>query len=240
MDIDKKKVLIISGIINIVIFVIILINIVVVFPVTKENAWIYGLYLFAAGLVVYLLGLFLVSGHYLEFIGTIVIIVGEYFILAYFAFKFPVWGEWISNYIIWPSCTFFALMIIAYYYGNDELETKKAMNYALMVVSASFFVLMIEAAIRIPGFFTSAQVPIWAWIIIAGGFLIYAFTTWKLFEKPSYIMSLTGAFIVNVGVIMLELFYQIQIITGIFTLLFLPPAGVFFLLILINYKVSGK
>lgn len=240
MDIDKKKVLYISGILNIIVFVIILINIVIVFPITAENVWIYGIYIIAAGLVVYFLGLFLVSSYYFEFIGTIMTIVGEMFILSYFAIFFPVWGEWISNFIIFPSITFFAMMIIAYYFGKDDLENKKAINYALMGVSASFFIFMIEAAIRIPNFFNSTHVPIWAWIIIVGGLMLYAFTTWKLYDRPSYIMALTGAFIVNIGVIMLELFYQLHIITGIYTLLFLPPVGVFFLLIFINYEVSEK
>ncbi len=238
MNLDKKKVLVISGIINIIVFIIILINIVIIFPLTKYNAWIYGLYILAAGLVVYLTGLFLVDKYYLEFVGTIITIIGEIFILAFFAIKFPIWGEWISNFIIFPTITFFAMMIIAYYYGKKELENKRAINYALMSISASFFILMIEAAIRVPDFFYSERVPIWGLVIIVGGLLLYAFTTWKIFEKPSYIMALTGAFIVNIGVIMIELYYKIHILTGIFTILFLPPAAVFFLLILLNYKIS--
>ena len=238
MYIDKKKVLIISGIANIIVFIIILVNIIILFPLTIQSAWIYGLYILSAGLVVYLLGLFLVDQYYLEFIGTIVVIIGEMFIVAYFAINFPVWGMWISNYLIFPTVTFFIMILIAYYYGKDDLENKKALNISLMLVSGSLFFLMIEAAIRVPDLFYSAQMPIWALIIIVGGFLLYGFTTWKLFEGGSYIMALTGAFIVNIGVIMLELFYRIDQLTGLVTILLLPPAGVFFLLILINYKIS--
>jgi len=130
------------------------------------------------------------------------------------------------------------MILIAYYYGKDDLENQKALNISLMLVSGSLFFLMIEAAIRVPSLFYSAQIPIWALIIIAGGLMLYAFTTWKLFEGGSYIMALTGAFIVNIGVIMLEVFYRIDQITGVVTILFLPPAAVFFLLIFVNYKVS--
>jgi len=68
--------------------------------------------------------------------------------------------------------------------------------------------------------------------------MLYAFTTWKVFEGGNYFMALTGAFIVNIGVLMIELFYRVHEITGIFTIIFVPPAVVFFLLILINYKIS--
>ena len=60
---DKKKVLIITGIINIVILVAVLINIIVVFPLTIETTWIYGLYITIAGLSTYFIGIFLVEGR---------------------------------------------------------------------------------------------------------------------------------------------------------------------------------
>ncbi len=208
------------------------------FPLTAENAWVYGLYILAAGIVTYLTGIFLVDGYYLEFIGTIVVIIGELFIISFFAILFPVWGEWISSYIIIPSVTFLVLMIIAYYYDREDLENKKALTISSMVCSGAFFIYIIEAAIRVPELFESGQVPIWGIIIIIGGLLLYSFTTWKFFDRPSYIMALTGAFIVNIGVIMIELFYKIHEITGIFTILFLPPVLVFFVLLLINYKLS--
>lgn len=238
MELDKKKVLFISGLINIIVFIIILINLIIIFPLTEQSLWIYGLYILAAGIVVYLLGIFLVDKYYLEFIGTIVTIIGEIFIIAFYALIFPQWGSWISLYIILPCVTFFVMLLIAYYYGKDDLENQKALNISLMLVSFSLFFLMIEAAIKVPYLFYSAQIPIWALIIIGGGLMLYAFTTWKLFEGGSYIMALTGAFIVNIGVIMLEVFYRIDQITGVVTILFLPPAAVFFLLIFINYKVS--
>lgn len=235
---DKKRVLIISGLINIIVLIIILINIIIIFPLTYETLWIYGFYIVIAGLITYLTGIFLTDKYYLEFIGTFIVIIGEIFIIIYFAVAQPLWANWISIYFIFPTTTFFTMMIIAYYNGRDDLENKRALNVGLMLVSGSFFSLMVESAIKIPELFQSANVPIWAIIIIVGGLMLYAFTTWKIFEGGSYIMALTGAFIVNIGVIMLELFYRIHEITGIFTLLFLPPAGIFFLLIFINYKIS--
>ncbi|MBY9014048.1 MAG: hypothetical protein KGD68_00005, partial [Candidatus Lokiarchaeota archaeon] len=67
---------------------------------------------------------------------------------------------------------------------------------------------------------------------------LYAFTTWKFLKQPSYVTALTGAFIINIGIIMIELNYRLHEITGIFTLIFFPPAAVFLLLIYINYKIS--
>ncbi|MFX1337144.1 MAG: hypothetical protein ACFFDK_00900 [Promethearchaeota archaeon] len=238
MNIDKRKVLLYTGIANIIVFIIILINIVIVFPPTPENLWIYGIYIILAGLVVYVLGMFLVEGFKMELIGTIVVIIGEMLIISFFALMEPYWASWVSIYIIYPTATFFIMMIIAFYYSREDLENRRALNLSLMLFSGSLFFLMVEAAIREPELFQSAQVPIWAIIIIIGGLMLYGFTTWKIFEKPSYIMALTGAFIVNIGVIMLEIFYRIHEITGIITLLFLPPAAVFFILIFVNYKVS--
>ncbi len=97
---------------------------------------------------------------------------------------------------------------------------------------------MVEAAITVPDFFHETNIPIWAFIIITGGILLYAFTTWKILEKPSYIMALSGAFIINIGLLMIELYYRLHEITGIFMIIFLPPAVVFFLLIYVNYKIS--
>ena len=48
---DKKKILIISGIVNIILLLAVLINIIIVIPLTAENAWVYGLYIVVAGLV---------------------------------------------------------------------------------------------------------------------------------------------------------------------------------------------
>ena len=189
-----------------------------------------------AGLVTYLTGLFLVDGYRLEVIGTIVILVGEIFIIAYFAIIFDM--SWISTYVIFPTITFSVLLLIAYYYNKEILPNQNAYNMSLMLISGSFFFLIVEAAFRIPNFFQEANVPIWAYILIAGGLLLYAFTTWKFLKQPSYVTALTGAFIINIGIIMIELNYRLHEITGIFTLIFLPPAAVFLLLIYINYKIS--
>ena len=233
---EKKKVLFITGIANIIIFIAVLINIIVVFPLTTENVWIYGLYIMLAGLSTYLTGLFLVEGYRLETIGTIVVIIGEIFIISYFALALKT--VWISVFIIFPIITFSVLIIVAYYYSKEILPNRNAYNVSLMLISGSLFFLMVEAAFRVPDFFQEANIPIWAYIIIIGGLILYAFTTWKLFERPSYIMALTGAFTINIGVIMLELYYRLHEITGIFMLIFLPPGVVFFLLIYINYKIS--
>jgi len=235
---DKRKVLIISGLANIAIFIAVLINIILIFPLTPENSWVYGTYIIAAGIVTYIIGLYLIDGFKIELIGSIAVVIGEIFVLSYFTRFFPLLGMWISYYIIIPSASFFVLMIIALYYSKEDLENKKALNISLMVTSGSFFFLIVEAAIRVPDFFQSNQVPIWGLVIIAGGIMLYAFTTWKVFEGGNYFMALTGAFIVNIGVLMIELFYRLHEVTGIFTIIFVPPAVVFFLLILINYKIS--
>ena len=233
---DKKKILIITGIVNIIILIAVLVNIAIVFPLTAENAWIYGLYIIIAGLVAYLTGLFLVEGYRLEVIGIVIILVGEFFIITYFALIFKTF--WISVFVIFPTMTFSSLLIIAYYYSKEILPNQNAYNMGLMLTSGSFFFLMIEAAFRVPDFFQEANVPIWAYILIAAGLLLYAFTTWKLLEKPSYIIALTGAFIINIGILMIELFYRLHEITGLFMLIFVPPAAIFLLLIFINYKIS--
>ena len=238
MKMDKKKVLLITGIANIIIFVAVLINIIIVFPLSIENSWVYGTYIIAAGLVTYITGLLLVDGFKLELIGSIAIVIGEIFVLTFFDSILPFLGQWISYYVLIPSTSFLILMIIAFIFSKETLENQKAFNLSLMLTSGSFFFLMVEAAIKIPSFFQSNQIPIWGLILIVGGFLLYAFTTWKLFEGGNYIMALTGAFIVNIGVLMIELFYRIHEITGIFTIIFIAPALVFFLLILINYKIS--
>ncbi len=233
---EKKKILIISAIVNIIILVAVLINIIIVIPLTAENAWIYGLYIVIAGLVAYLTGLFLVEGYRLEIIGTVIILVGELFIITYFALIFKTF--WVSVFVIFPTVTFSVLLIIAYYYSKEILPNQNGYNLALMLTSGSLFFLMIEAAFRVPDFFQEANVPIWAYILIAAGLLLYAFTTWKILERPSYIMALTGAFIINIGILMIELFYRLHDITGLFMLIFVPPAAIFLLLIYINYKIS--
>ena len=233
---EKKRVLFISGIANIIILIAILINIIIVFPLTVENAWIYGLYIIIAGLIAYFTGIFLVEGYRIETIGIVVVIVGEIFILSYFALVLK--SIWISVFVIFPVITFSVLIIIAYYNSKEILPNQNAYNISIMLISGSFFLLMVEAAFRIPDFFQEANMPIWAFILIIGGLLLYAFTTWKILEKPSYITALTGAFIINIGILMIELFYRLNEITGIFMLIFLPPTAVFFLLIYINYKIS--
>jgi hypothetical protein len=235
---DKKKVLKITGITNIIIFIVVLINIILVFPPNAENSWIYGTFIIAAGIATYVTGIYLVEGYKYELIGSAVIILSEIFVLVYFGLKFPLLGSWISFYVIIPACTLLLLATIAYLHNRDDLILRKALNFSIMIVSGSFFLFVVEAAFRIPDFFTSNQIPIWGLILIIGGLMVYAFTTWKLFEGGSYIMALTGAFIVNIGVIMIELFYRIHEITRIFTIIFIGPGLVFFLLIFINYKIS--
>jgi len=233
---NKKKVLYITGFVNILILIAVLINIIIVFPLTAESAWIYGLYITIAGLSAYLIGLFLVDGYRLETIGTIVVIIGEIFIIAYFALILK--NLWLSIFIILPVITFSVLLIIAYYHSKEILPNQNAYNISLMLISGSFFFFMVEAAFRVPNFFQEANVPIWAYILIVGGLLLYIFTTWKILKHSSYVTALTGAFIINIGVLMIELYYRIHEITGIFMLIFLPPGAIFLLLIFINYKIS--
>jgi len=231
---DKKRVLVITGIINIIILVAVLINIIVVFPLTIETAWIYGLYITVTGLSAYFIGIFLVEGRRLESIGTVVVLIGEFFILAYFALVLR--SLWVSVFIILPVITFSVLIIIAYYHSKEILPNQNAYNVSLMLISGSLFFLMIEAAFRVPNFFQEANVPIWAYILIVGGALIFIFTTWKILEKPSYITALTGAFIINIGILMIELYYSLHEITGIFMLIFLPLVSFSYCLSLLIIK----
>ena len=233
---EKKKVLVISGIATFIILIAVLINIIIVFPLTTRNAWIYGIYIIFAGLSAYLIGLFLVEGYQLETIGIILVIIGEFFITTYFGLTLKT--VWVSVFVIFPIITFSVMILIAYYYSKELLPNQNAFNISVMLISGSFFFLMVEAAFRVPDFFQEANVPIWAYILIVGGLLLYIFTTWKMLKEPSYIMALSGAFIINIGVLMIELFYRLHEITGIFMIIFLPPAAIFFLLIFLNYKIS--
>jgi hypothetical protein len=235
-SVNKKKVLYISGLINVVVWVATLINVIIVFPLNAENAWIYGLIIMAGALVTYFLGVFLVEGIRLETIGTIIIVVGEIFVIAYFSIKLG--STWIYPYIVFPIITFCALMVFAYYHDREIIPNHNAYNISIMLISGALFFWMVEAAVRIPDLFQQANVPIWGLIIMVAGVLLYAFTTWKIFKKPSYIMALSGAFIINIGLLMVELFYRMHELTGIFMLIFLPPAAVFFLLIYLNYRIS--
>ena len=47
-----------------------------------------------------------------------------------------------------------------------------------------------------------------------------------------------GGTCLNREILMIELFYRLHEVTGIFMIIFVPPAVVFFLLLLINYKIS--
>ncbi len=235
-QLEKKNVVLISGFALIAIAIIIIVNVTLVFPVTSENIWLYGLIVLSIGLVVYFLGLLHRETHYLEVLGCIVTIIGELLIVFFFAQGQPFWASWISAYIIIPAATFCAMMIMSYVYVTEH-KNVVGLNWSIMLLAGAFFGLLIEAAIREPTFFESQGIPILALIVIAGGFLLYAFTTWKLYEKPSYLMALGGAFIVNIGVVMLETHFKIWQF-AIPTLGLIFPALVFFLLIFLNYKIS--
>ncbi len=239
---EKKDIVLISGLILITMVIIFILNIIFVFPLTRENMWLYGLIILGVGLLVYTMGLFFRETHYLEILGCIVTIIGELFIVFYFAQPTtlwepaPVWSTWLTAYILIPSATFCAMMIISYVYVTEHKDIL-GLNWSIMLLSGAFFGLMIEAAIKEPTFFKNQNIPIIALIIIAGGFMLYAFTTWKLYEKPSYLIALAGAFIVNIGVIMLETHYRIWEFP-IASLGLVLPAAVFFILVYINYLIS--
>lgn len=261
MKISKKTVLTYAAIANIIIWAAFIINIIFVYPLTLDNAWIYGFAIFMAGFITYILGLLREEGFKIELIGTGIILGAGILFIAYFSFenyayvfgnaslgnafpwalKYP-WALWYSAYTLFITCAFFVLMVVAYFLGSGDLPNRQIINWALMLVSGSFFLLMIEIANHETTFIKSSpNVPLWAAIIMVGGALLYIFTTWKIFaEKPSYVMSLTGAFIINVGILLLEMYFQIAEITKIFTFILLPPAAVFLLLIYINYKVSPQ
>lgn len=176
---------------------------------------------------------FLESFHFfLEIFSIGIIAVGEFLILAYFiAFE----TIWISVYFIVPSVTFLGLAVLTYNLHSPELKNRKDLSWGVVVVSGALVFLMIEAVIR--GFIISQMMPlpILGNILIAGGLLLYIFTIWKILEKPSYVLTLIGASIISIGIFFIEIFYRVY--EPIFMTIFLAPGVVFFLLILINYKL---
>ena len=232
---EKKKILLVAGIANLVIWVGLIINIIVLYPLSSLNAWIYGLILMLCGLCTFIIGLFYSGNIILEYIGSGITDVGELFIIW-----FLMQGHqfWFSIYLIPPIFTFFLMMIVAYTRYSEKLEYRSMMQISLMVFTGSLFVCMIEAAIRVPTFFQTKGIPIWAIVVIVLGLLLYIFTTWKFLDKPSYLIALAGAFLMNIGIFMLEVYFQFYEKTRIFMLNFIIPLGIFFILLYINYKIS--
>ena len=234
---NKRKVLWYSGLSIIIIFIAIIINIIVVYPVNLSNMWIYGIIILSAGLTAYFVALFLLETRrvQIENISMGVIILGEIFIMAYIS---VLGSPWISVYFVMPSITFFGLSIISYYFHPPELKNRQNINWGIMLISGSLFLFMIEAAFRDIGFFQSSNIPIYGFLIIIGGVILYVLATYKVFEKPSYIATLTGAFIINIGIVFIEIYYKFY--DPIFMLIFLLPAAVFFVLLFINYRLLER
>jgi hypothetical protein len=232
--VDKQRVLKIAALVNYLIWIIVTINVVIVFPPNAANAWIYGIVVTFVGVLTYLVGVFLTEKNRLAFFGIILALLGEIVLLwsADIAFQL---NFWISVYIISPAVTFLIFAIISYRHNPDQ-DSRQAINWGIMLVSAAFFVFMIETAIRMPDLSQNHSTLTWGIVIILAGLLLYALTTWRVIERPSYMLALAGAFIVNVGIILIEVYYRLYETTGVFTLLFVAPALVFFLLLLINYK----
>lgn len=231
MFMNKRKILGIAAIVNYLIWIAVIINIIAIYPPTVNNLWIYGIVILLTGISSYCIGLILGRPVKLELIGVIVSIIGELMLISYFGL---VYQFWVSMYTVPPAITFLVFAIVSRARGH---AIRRVLNWAIMIVTAALFFLMIEAAIRVPDFEGNhASIPTWAIVTVVAGLLLYVLTTLHVVEKPSYILALSGAFVVNIGILMLEIYYQLAEITGIFMLLFVPPAAVFFILLLINYK----
>jgi hypothetical protein len=229
---DKKKVLKIAALVNYLIWIAVIINIVAVFPPTVANLWIYGIIIFATGISSTIIGLFSGRASKLVVPGTIIILAGEEALIGYLGLSN---SFWISMYVVPPAITLLLLVILAKVRGSAMLGSK-ALNWAIMIVAAALFFLVVEFGLRTADLSQHKSIPTWAIIIIIAGFLLYVLTTWRVVEKPSYILALAGAFVINIGIILLEMYFQLAEATGIFMLLFVGPAAVFFILLLINYK----
>jgi len=231
MVMNKRKILGIAAIVNYLIWIAVIVNIIIVFPPTANNLWIYGVVILLTGVSSYCIGLILGRPVKLELVGVIVSLCGELVLIGYFGMFYPFW---ISMYTVPPAITFLVFAIISRARGH---AIRRVLNWAIMIVTAVLFFLMVEAAIRVPDFEGNhASIPTWAIVTIVAGFLLYVLTTMHVVDRPSYILALAGAFVVNIGILMLEIYYSLAEMTGIFMLLFVPPAAVFFILLLINYK----
>jgi hypothetical protein len=231
---DKKKVLQIAALVNYLIWVAVIINIIVVFPPTVANLWIYGIVIFLTGISSTIIGLFSGRASRLVVPGVVLTLTGEEVLIGYFGLTMHFW---VSMYIVPPAITLLVLVIAAKLRGSAMLGTR-ALNWAIMIVSGAFFFLVIEFGIRTADLSQHKSIPTWSIIIIIAGLLLYVLTTWHVVEKPSYILAIAGAFVVNIGILLLELYYKLAETTGIFMLLFVGPAAVFFILLLVNYKRS--
>ena len=79
-----------------------------------------------------------------KIIGAAIVSFGELFIIAYFA---GIEDIWVSAYTTIPSASFCALMVIAYYFHHEELKNRRALNWSVLLLSATLFFLMVEASI---------------------------------------------------------------------------------------------
>src|SRR5271157_5454491 len=116
---DKKRVLWIAAVVNYLIWIVVTINIVIVFPPNTTNAWIYGIVITFVGVLTYLVGLFLVNKKRLAFFGTALALFGEVVLILYFDQAFQL-QFWVSMYVIPPAVTFFVFAIISYNHDPDQ------------------------------------------------------------------------------------------------------------------------
>lgn len=231
---DKKETLWYSGTVLIVILIAFILNFILKFPLDWENIWIYGIISLVGGIAAYFISLyFLESYHFfLEIFSIIIIAGGEFLILAYFlAFE----RIWVSVYFIIPSVTFLGLAILTYNLHSPEIKDRHDISGGILVVTGALTVLVIETIVR--GFLMFQLVPmhIIGTILLAGGIIFYIFVIWKILEKPNYIITLIGATIISIGTLLVE--FSLKVYDPIFTTVFLAPGAIFFLLLLINYKI---
>lgn len=227
----KNEILWYSGVALFIIMAAFILNFVLIFPLSWQNSWIYGIIIFITGFGAYFISLFfLESFHFfLEIFSVIIIAVGEFLIVAYF-FAFET--IWISIYFIIPSITFLGLAALTYDLHSPELKDRRNITWGIIIVSGSLILLIIEALIRSPNML---QIPILGIILISGGVLFYLLVIWKIIGKPSYVITLIGASIISIGIILIEIFYQLY--QPLIMTMFIAPGLVFFILILINYRL---
>ena len=229
---DKKDTLWYSGFALLIIFVALIVNFVLIFPIGWSIIWVYGIIFLAGGLGAYFVSLFfLESFHFfLELFSIAIIGIGEFLIVMYFV-GFEI--IWISVYFIIPSVTFLGLAALTYDLHPPELKNRRDIAGGIIVVSGSLILLIIEAVVRASS--QTMTMPILGIILIAGGLLFYMIATWKILKKPSYVVTLIGAAIISVGIFFIEICYQLY--NPLLATIFLAPGLVFFVLILINYKL---
>jgi hypothetical protein len=231
---DRIETLWSAGIAFLCILIAFMLNFTFKFPIAWDNIWIYGMIALAGGFLAYFIALFFLESYhfFLEIFSIGIIAVGEFLILAYFL---AIETLWISVYFLIPSVTFLGLAILTYDLHPPEIKNRRDISGGVIVVSGALILLMIEAIFRGFVLFQIMIMPNLGIILIAGGLLAYIFLTWEILKKPNYIVTLITAAIISTGILLIEIYNQVY--EPLFMTIFLAPGAVFFLLLLINYRL---